>query len=56
MNQKPGQEQEIQNQRKQDEERPEQELNDQDPGERQKRNQNDQKDDPLAAWVTAATP
>lgn len=27
----------------------EQELNDQDPGERQKRNQNDQKDDPLAA-------
>jgi hypothetical protein len=28
---------------------PEAELNDQDPGERQKRNQGDQKDDPLAA-------
>jgi hypothetical protein len=36
--------------KQQDEEAdPEAELNDQDPGERQKRNQGDQKDDPLAA-------
>ncbi|HEX8925237.1 MAG TPA: hypothetical protein VF786_05565 [Terriglobales bacterium] len=38
-----------QNKKRDEETNPEAELNDQDPGERQKRNQGDQKDDPLAA-------
>ena len=44
-----GENKELEREVEQEEENPEGKLQDQDPGERQKRNQGDKKDDPLAA-------